>query len=180
MVLDDAFVTAIDLLSACKSKVITTGMGKAGNIALKKAGLLCSNGTSSAFKHPGESAHGDLGLLSSTDMIVVFSTIGKTHEIIELFVRSRRFGIQAIIGITSHPDSSIHDISDTIINMGVNHKPSSPGLTPPACTAAMIAIIDVICLVLIERKVIHKTNMGCATMAGIWKRRCGNSNDSTS
>jgi arabinose-5-phosphate isomerase len=158
--LDDSFASAIDLLASCKGKVITTGMGKAGNIALKMAGTLCSTGTPSAFLHPGESAHGDLGLLSATDVIVAFSTSGKTREIIEMLERSRRFGIQAIIGITSHPDSRIHDISDVVINMGVIQEPCCLGLTPSASTAVMMAIADALSLVLMEHKQFTKEEYG--------------------
>jgi arabinose-5-phosphate isomerase len=160
IVLDDALVTAMDLLSACNGKVITTGMVKAGNIALKMAGTLCSTGTPSAFLHPGESAHGDLGLLGNNDVVVAFSTSGKTREVIEMLERSRRFGIKAMIGITSHPDSRIHDISDIVINMGVIQEPCSLGLTPSASTAVMMAIADAICLVLMEQKNFTKKEYG--------------------
>jgi arabinose-5-phosphate isomerase len=158
--LDNSFTQAVELLCNCKGKVITTGMGKAGNIATKMAGTLCSTGTPSAFLHPGESAHGDLGLLGSGDIIVAFSTSGKTREIIEMLERSRRIGIQAIIGITSHPDSHIHDISDVVINMGVINEPCVLGLTPSASTTVMLAISDALCLVLMEQKKFTKTDYG--------------------
>ena len=72
--IDSSFEEAVTILFNCKGKIITTGMGKAGNIARKVAGTLCSTGTPASFLHPGEAAHGDLGLLASGDVIIAFST----------------------------------------------------------------------------------------------------------
>jgi arabinose-5-phosphate isomerase len=77
--LDSHFTAAIRILYNCKNKVVTCGMGKAGDIAQKIAGTLCSTGTPACFLHPGEAAHGDLGLLDKGDVILAFSTSGKTR-----------------------------------------------------------------------------------------------------
>lgn len=158
--LDDHFATTIDILYNCSGKVITTGMGKAGIIAGKVASTLCSTGTPASFLHPGEAAHGDLGLLAPGDVIVAFSTSGKTREIIEMLELAHHFGIEKIIGITSHPDSLIRHLSNVVINMGLIKEPCILGLTPTASTAAMLAVGDALALVLMEKKGISRADYG--------------------
>ena len=158
--LDASFCKAITVLAQCKGKVITTGMGKAGAMAKKMAGTLCSTGTPSCFLHPGESAHGDLGLLDAHDVIVAFSTSGKTREVIEMLMRAKLLGVKKIIGITSHPDSEIRKLCSIVINMGEIDEPCSLGLTPTASTAAMLALADTLSLVLMEKKQFTKKQYG--------------------
>lgn len=149
--LDKNFELAVDILSNCRGKVITTGMGKAGNIAKKIAGTLCSTGTPSAYLHSGEAAHGDLGLLSPGDVVIAFSTSGKTREVIEMLELAHHFGIDKIIGITSHPDSIIRSLCNVVINMGEIQEPCTLGLTPTSSTTVMMAIGDALALILMEK-----------------------------
>jgi arabinose-5-phosphate isomerase len=158
--LDEHFVSAVDILFHCTNKVVTTGMGKAGNIAQKVAGTLCSTGTPACFLHPGESAHGDLGLLDKGDVILAFSTSGKTREIIEMLDRAKELGVHSFIGITSHPDSTIRRLCDVVISMGEIAEPCSLGLTPTASTAVMLAIGDALALVLMEKRKFTKAQYG--------------------
>ncbi len=150
--LDDSFAKAVNTLYNCKGKVITTGMGKAGTAAKKMAGTLSSTGTPAVFLHPGEAAHGDIGVLNRGDVIIAYSTSGKTREVIEMLELAHHFGIETIIGITSHPDSAIRDQSSIVIDMGIVHEPCKLGLTPTASTAVMIAISDALALILMEKK----------------------------
>jgi arabinose-5-phosphate isomerase len=158
--LDEHFADAIDILYHCKNKVVTTGMGKAGNIAQKVAGTLCSTGTPACFLHPGESAHGDLGLLDKGDVILAFSSSGKTREIIEMLERAKALGVHSFIGITSHPDSTIRKLCDVVISMGEITEPCSFGLTPTASTAVMLAIGDALAVVLMEKRKFTKEQFG--------------------
>jgi arabinose-5-phosphate isomerase len=158
--LDRHFTTAVDILYRCKNKVVTTGMGKAGDIAQKISGTLCSTGTPSCFLHPGEAAHGDLGLLDKGDVILAFSTSGKTREVIEMLERSRGLGIHSIIGITSHPDSTIRTLCNAVISMGEITEPCRLGLTPTASTTVMLAIGDALALVLMEKRKFSKEQFG--------------------
>ncbi|MFP4163446.1 MAG: SIS domain-containing protein [Chitinispirillaceae bacterium] len=158
--LDENFEKAVDILFSCKGKIITTGMGKAGNIAVKFAGTLCSTGSPASYLHPGEAAHGDLGILACGDVILAFSTSGKTREVIEMLELAHHFGIDHIIGITSHPDSAIRELSSVVINMGEISEPCCLGLTPTASTQVMMAIGDALSLILMERKKITKQQYG--------------------
>lgn len=150
--LDDNFNNAIETLYRCKGRIITTGMGKAGTIAKKMASTLCSTGTPATYLHPGEAAHGDLGLLHKGDTIIAYSTSGKTREVIEMLELAHHFGIDKIIGITSHPDSKIRSQSCIVIDMGIIKEPCSLGLTPTSSTTVMLAISDALTLVLMEKK----------------------------
>jgi arabinose-5-phosphate isomerase len=155
-----AFEAAILALQACAGKVITTGIGKAGIIAHKFASTLCSTRTPASFIHPAEAAHGDLGLLDERDMIVAFSTSGKSREVIEMLELCRHLGVQTIIGITSHPDSQLRDLSDIIVDMGIVEEPCPIGLTPTASTTVMLAISDALALTLMELKGVTRQDYG--------------------
>jgi arabinose-5-phosphate isomerase len=158
--LDDNFEKAIEILENCTGKIITTGMGKAGNIARKIASTLCSTGSPSSFLHPGEAAHGDLGILSNGDVILAFSTSGKTREVIEMLQLAEHFGIDKIISITSHPDSTIRSLSNVVIDMGQVQEPCYLHLTPTSSTTVQLAIGDALALVLMERKKFTREQYG--------------------
>ncbi len=157
---DDGFEQAIRALEACRGKIVTTGMGKAGYVAHKFSATLCSTGTPAVFIHPGEAAHGDLGLFAPNDCIVAFSTSGKTREVLELIEFSRHLGSGAVIGVTSHPETELRAMSDVVLDMGEIVEPCPLGLTPTASIAAMSAIGDALALVLMERKGITKRDYG--------------------
>src|SRR3954454_23676279 len=113
------FERAVLALRDSKGKVLTTGMGNAGHIARKFASTLCSTGTPASYIHPGEAAHGDLGLIGPDDCLVAFSTSGKTREVIEMLELGRHLGLRTVIGITSHPDSELRGLSDIVLDMGM-------------------------------------------------------------
>lgn len=156
----DDYERAVVTLLNTKGKVLTTGIGKAGLIARKLAGTLCSTATPAAFLHPGEAAHGDLGLVDENDCLVAFSTSGKSVEVIETLQLSRNLGLQTAIGITSHPDSELRNLCDIILDMGVIEEPCSLGLTPTSSIAAMLAISDALALTLMDMKGISRHDYG--------------------
>ena len=171
-----AFEQAVLAMRDCTNKVLTTGMGKAGHIARKFAATLCSTGTPAAYIHPGEAAHGDLGLVSRDDCIIAFSTSGKTVEIIEMLNLGRHLGLKTIIGITSHPDSQLRELSDILLDMGVIGEPCPLGLTPSASTAVMLAIGDALALTLMELKGITKHDYGLRHHGGYLGRQARTDN----
>jgi len=170
------FEKAVLALRDCKGKVLTTGMGKAGHIAHKFAATLCSTGTPAAFIHPGEAAHGDLGLVGQDDCIVALSTSGKTNEIIEMLELGRHLGLATIIGITSHPDSRLRELSDIILDMGIIKEACPLGLTPSASIAVMLAITDALALKLMELKGITKQDYGLRHHGGYLGRKARTDN----
>lgn len=147
------FEKAVRTLENCEGKVVTTGIGKAHFIAQKFAATLSSTGTPAVFIHPAEAGHGDLGLLNKQDCIVAFSTSGKSTEVIEMLEISRHMGVDTVIGITSHTDSKLRDLSQIILDMGPDiEEPCPLKLTPSATIAVMLAISDAIALTLLELK----------------------------
>ena len=156
----DEFIRAVHVLKDCQGKIITTGIGKAGYIAKKFAATLCSTATPADFIHPAEAAHGDLGLVGQRDVMIAFSTSGKSREVIEILELSRHLGVETIIGVTSHPESDLRNLSDFVLDMGVIEEPCPLGLTPSASMAVMLAITDAIALSLMEVKGVTKEDYG--------------------
>ena len=158
--IDASYGKAVELIETCAGKIITTGMGKAGFVAHKFAAILSSTATPAVFIHPAEAAHGDLGMLAPGDCIVAFSTSGKTREVLEFIQLSRRMNIRSVVGITSHTDSGLRELSDVTINMGVIKEPCPLGMTPTASMAVMAAIGDALALVLMEKKSVTREEYG--------------------
>tara|TARA_B110000971_G_C19725170_1_gene370462 strand:- start:22 stop:627 length:606 start_codon:yes stop_codon:yes gene_type:complete len=149
----DEFETAIQLLFACPGKVITTGIGKAGYVASKFSATLSSTGTPAFFVHPAEAGHGDLGMVNPDDVIIAFSTSGKSIEVIEMLENARQLGVSRVIGVTSHPDSPLRKLSELVLDMGSDIvEPCPLQVTPSASIAVMQAISDVLALTLMELK----------------------------
>ena len=174
---DATYEAAIEALRLCTSKVVTTGMGKAGFLARKFAATLSSTGTPAVFIHPAEAAHGDLGLIAEGDCIVASSTSGKTVEIVELVELSRHLTSARVICITSHPESELRRLSDVVLDMGVIEEPCPLGLTPSASMAAMSAIGDALALTLMELKGITRRDYGLRHHGGYLGHKARLAND---
>jgi len=172
----DDFVRAVECLATCSGKVLTTGIGKAGHIARKFAATLCSTAAPADFIHPAEAAHGDLGLVGQNDVVVAFSTSGKSREVLELLEMVRRLGVSRVIGVTSHPDSALRDLSDLVLDMGIIEEPCPLGLTPSASMAVMLAIGDAIALALMEVKGTTREDWGLRHHGGYLGRRARTDN----
>lgn len=165
----DEFIEAVHWVDDCSGRIVTIGMGKAGIVARKFAATLCSVGMPSVFLHPGEAAHGDLGVLSPDDLVVAFSTSGKTAEVLEALDASAvimQYRRARVIAITSHPDSPLRARSDLVIDMGVIEEPCPLGLTPTASTAVMLAISDALAMAAMEVKGITRQDFGARHRAG--------------
>lgn len=173
----DEFVRAVQVLQQCRGKIITTGIGKAGYIAKKFAATLCSTATPADFIHPAEAAHGDLGLVGQNDVMIAFSTSGKSREVIEILELSRHLGVETIIGVTSHPESDLRDLSDFVLDMGVIEEPCPLGLTPSASMAVMLAITDALALSLMEQKGVTKEDYGLRHHGGYLGRAARTDNE---
>ena len=170
------YVTAVEALHDCTGLVITTGIGKAGHIARKFAATLCSTATPAAFIHPSEAAHGDLGLVTADDIMFAFSTSGKSMEVLEMMELSRHLGVSKIIGVTSHPDSDLRDLSDIVLDMGVVEEACPLKLTPSSSIAVMLAISDAIALALMEVKGVSTQEWGMRHHGGYLGRAARSDN----
>lgn len=145
----DAYTKAIDLIveqvNKKKGKLVTSGMGKAGQIAQNIATTFSSTGTPSVFLHPSEAQHGDLGILQENDIVLAISNSGKTREIIELISLAKNLipGIKFIV-ITSDPDSLLAQKADVCILTGRPEEVCNLGLTPTTSTTVMTVIGDIL------------------------------------
>lgn len=153
---DDDFVKAIEIIHQQvhknKGKLVASGMGKAGQIALNIATTFCSTGTPSVFLHPSDSQHGDLGVIQENDVLLVISNSGKTREIIELVELAENLhnGIPLIV-ISSNPDGVLAKNADAFIYTG-NPKEVCPlGLSPTTSTTVMTVIGDALVVSLMNK-----------------------------
>ena len=156
----EEFVKTVSVMQGCTGKIITSGIGKAGHIANKFAATLCSTASQAQFLHPAEAAHGDLGAVSPGDILIAFSTSGKSREVLEILELSRHLGIETVIGITSHPDSELRKYSDVVIDMGEIEEACPLGLTPTSSMAVMLAISDALALALMEQNKVSREDYG--------------------
>ena len=149
--LGNNFIDAIELLYKKSGHVIVSGMGKPGHIGRKVSATLSSTGTPSFFLHPGEASHGDLGEISSDDVLLVFSLSGNTQELTPMLSYANRFGID-VVGITSDQESVLAKASSVCIIMPKIKEACPYNLAPTTTTTMMLVLGDVIALCLLKRK----------------------------
>jgi arabinose-5-phosphate isomerase len=136
-----------------KGKLVTSGMGKAGQIALNIATTMSSTGTPSIFLHPSDSQHGDLGVIQENDVLLLVSNSGKTREILELIhLASRLYSGLPLIVITGNPESELAGMADALLLTGSPEEVCPLGLTPSTSTTTMTVIGDIL-MVLMMRKI---------------------------
>ena len=145
----DAYGKAVSLIveqvHQKKGKLVTSGMGKAGQIAMNIATTFCSTGTPSVFLHPSEAQHGDLGILQENDLLLLISNSGKTREIIELTDLAERLNpnLKKIV-ITGNPDSPLAEAADICIATSHPDEVCPLGMTPTTSTTVMTVIGDIL------------------------------------
>jgi arabinose-5-phosphate isomerase len=149
--LDASFERAVDLLLACKGRVVVIGMGKSGLIGRKIAATFSSTGTPSVFLHPAEAVHGDLGMLMREDVVLAVSYGGETEEIAALLETIKRLGLH-MITLTGHLKSTIAAASDVVLDVSVKEEACSLNLAPTASTTAAMAMGDALAVSLLDRR----------------------------
>src|SRR5208337_3306094 len=149
--LDASFDRAVEVLFACKGRVVVTGMGKSGLIGRKISGTLSSTGTPSFFLHPAEALHGDLGMLARGDALLAISYGGETQEILDLLETLKRLEI-AIVTLTGNLRSTLAEASDVALDVSVKEEACSLNLAPTASTAVAMAIGDALAVSLLEKR----------------------------
>jgi arabinose-5-phosphate isomerase len=149
--LDTSFEKAVDLLFACKGRVVVTGMGKSGLVARKISATFSSTGTPSFFLHPAEALHGDLGMLARGDALLAVSYSGETEEIIALLEALKRLEMP-IVTLTGRVDSTLAEASDIALDVSVKEEACSLNLAPTASTTEAMAVGDALAVSLLERR----------------------------
>jgi len=129
--LDASFEKAVDLLFACKGRVVVTGMGKSGLVARKISATLSSTGTPSFFLHPAEAVHGDLGMIARGDAMLAVSYSGETEEIVRLLEAMKRLEIP-LVTLTGRINSTLAEASEAALDVSVKEEACSLNLAPTA------------------------------------------------
>lgn len=147
--LDAEFVKAVELMLACKGRVVVSGMGKSGHIGRKIAATLASTGTPAFFVHPGEASHGDLGMVMPEDVMLALSNSGKSDELLAILPLVKRSGAK-LITITGDLDSPMALLADAHITVAVKREACPFNLAPTASTTAALAVGDALAVVLLK------------------------------
>jgi arabinose-5-phosphate isomerase len=147
--LGEGFVAAVQRILACQGRVVVMGMGKAGHVGRKIAATLASTGTPAFFVHPGEAAHGDLGMLQAGDVLLAISNSGESEELLVLLPVVKRLGVP-VLALTGRPASSLAQHADLVLDSGVAREACPLNLAPTASTTAQMALGDALAVVLLE------------------------------
>ncbi|MBF0406559.1 MAG: KpsF/GutQ family sugar-phosphate isomerase [Candidatus Riflebacteria bacterium] len=147
--LEDSFLNAIGLVLSAKGRVIVCGMGKSGIVGKKISATLSSTGTPSFSLHPAEALHGDLGMVTENDVVILLSNSGETEEIVRLIPFLKRIGTK-IIAFTGNMDSTLARMSDFVLNCGVDREACPLNLAPTASTTVTMALGDAFASALIN------------------------------
>ena len=168
--LDGNFDKAVNLMAQCQGRVIVTGMGKTGIVGRKIVATLSSTGTPSVFMHSAEAVHGDLGQVTSKDVLIVISQSGETEETTRLLPLIKKMGAKTI-ALTGKPHSTLAKHSDVVLNVAVDKEGCPLGLAPMASTTATLVMGDALAACLIDRKGFRKEDFAMYHPGGSLGRR---------
>jgi arabinose-5-phosphate isomerase len=149
--LGDAIDRALDVLLACRGKVVVTGVGKSGLVGRKIAATFASTGTPALFLHASEGGHGDLGVLARGDVLVAASYSGETKELLHLLPLAQRLEVPLVV-LTGAPGSSLGRAADVTLDVSVPEEACPLGLAPTASTTATMAVGDALAVALFEER----------------------------
>ncbi len=149
--LDHTFEKAVDIILSSKGKVVVTGMGKSGLVGKKIAATLASTGTPSFFMHPAEASHGDLGMVTESDVIIAISNSGETDEIICIIPFLKRFNV-GLISLTGNNRSTLARAAEVNLDIAVQEEACPLGIVPTSSTTAALAMGDAIAVALLTKR----------------------------
>jgi len=149
--IDESFVAACQLIIDCRGRIVVLGMGKSGHIAGKIAATLASTGTPAFFVHPGEASHGDLGMITEDDVVLLLSNSGETDEVKQILPILKRLGI-GLIAMTGKVGSTLANHADIHLNVTVDTEACPLGLAPTSSTTAALVMGDALAVSLLESR----------------------------
>ena len=147
--ISSSFVNAVNLIIDCSGRIVLSGMGKSGHIARKIASTLASTGTPAFFMHPGEASHGDLGMITKDDIVIIFSNSGQSSEVSSIIPNIKRIGAK-IISICSNSNSDLAIQSDIHISSDVKQEACPLGLAPTASSTVSLALGDALAICILS------------------------------
>jgi arabinose-5-phosphate isomerase len=149
--LNDDFVAACELCMQTPGRVVVTGMGKSGHVSNKIAATLASTGTPAFFMHPAEASHGDLGMITSQDLLLAVSLSGETGEVVTILPVVKRMGAR-LLAMTGNPNSTIAQAADVHLDIRVAEEACPLNLAPTASTTATLAMGDALAVALLKNR----------------------------
>ncbi|MGQ3003733.1 MAG: KpsF/GutQ family sugar-phosphate isomerase [Hydrogenophaga sp.] len=149
--LDASFARAIELVLGIPGRVVVMGMGKSGHIGRKIAATLASTGTPAMFVHPAEASHGDLGMITSADMVLGISNSGESEELTAILPLIKRMGVP-LLAITGRPDSTLGRHANVVLDASVDKEACPHNLAPTASTTAQLALGDALAVALLDAR----------------------------
>ncbi len=149
--LDGSFARACHLLLDCQGRVVVTGMGKSGHVGNKIAATLASTGTPAFFLHPAEAGHGDLGMITRSDVVLALSNSGETAELLMLLPHVKRLGVP-MIAMIGRADSTLARAADVALDVSVEQEACPLNLAPTASTTTALALGDALAVALLEAR----------------------------
>jgi len=149
--INESFSLACQTMLACEGRVIVTGMGKSGHIGNKIAATLASTGTPAFFVHPGEASHGDLGMITKSDVVIAISNSGNTAEVITILPLIKRLGIP-LISMTGDPKSLLSQTADANLDVSVSSEACPLNLAPTTSTTVTLVMGDALAIALLESR----------------------------
>lgn len=149
--LNEDFDQACEYLLHCQGRIVVIGMGKSGHIGSKIAATLASTGSPAFFVHPGEASHGDMGMITSEDVVIALSNSGNTAELATLLPLLKRLNVK-LISITGNPESELARAADINLHAGVEQEACPLGLAPTSSTTASLVMGDALAIALLEAR----------------------------
>lgn len=149
--LDDSFVQVAQAMLATPGRIVVMGMGKSGHIGRKIAATLASTGTPAFFVHPAEASHGDLGMVTSKDLVLAISNSGESQELTSVLPPLKRQGVR-IVGMTGRSNSSLAKHSDWVLDTSVEREACPLNLAPTASTTVQLALGDALATTLLDAR----------------------------
>lgn len=155
--LPDAFDTVVERLLAVPGRVIVSGMGKSGHVAAKIAATFASTGTPAQYVHPGEASHGDLGMVTSQDAVILISNSGETRELADIIAHCARFSIP-LVAITKKPDSALARQADHLLTLPDAPEACGIGMAPTTSTTCTMAMGDALAVAMMKLRGFEREN----------------------
>lgn len=149
--LDFRFEKAVDIIYNSLGRVVVSGMGKSGLVGKKMAATLASTGTPAFFLHPAEASHGDLGMVTSDEVVIAISNSGETEEVVHLIPFLKRFEL-SLISMTGNPESTLAKAADVNLDISVKEEACPLGIVPTASTTATMAMGDAMAVALLIKR----------------------------
>jgi len=168
--IDHKFADACQYLLECQGRIIVMGMGKSGHIARKIAATFASTGSPAFFIHPGEAKHGDFGMITVQDVIIVLSNSGTTDEVLAILPYIKQLGL-VLIALTGKPNSTLAKAATVNIDVSVSKEACPLGLAPTSSTTAALVMGDALAIALLEQRGFTAENFARSHPGGTLGRR---------